>query len=51
MVKEVIRSPRFIQQVKKIDGSMIDRVKKGLMDELLIGKKRVNFDKVLEGEK
>ena len=28
MLKEVVRSPRFIQQVKKIDGSMIDRVQK-----------------------
>lgn len=28
MVKEVIRAPRFIQQVKKMDGSLIDRVQK-----------------------
>lgn len=28
MVKEVIRSPRFIQQIKKIDSSFIERVKK-----------------------
>lgn len=28
MVKEVIRAPRFIGQVKKIDGSLIDRVQK-----------------------
>jgi len=28
MVKEVVRSPRFIQQTKKIDGSLIDRVQK-----------------------
>lgn len=28
MVKEIIRAPRFIQQIKKIDGSLIERVKK-----------------------
>jgi len=28
MVKEIIRAPRFIQQVKKIDGSLIERVQK-----------------------
>lgn len=28
MVKEVIRAPRFIQQVKKIDRSYIERIQK-----------------------
>ncbi|MBI2632362.1 type II toxin-antitoxin system RelE/ParE family toxin [Candidatus Pacearchaeota archaeon] len=28
MVKEIIRAPRFIQQIKKIDGSLIERVQK-----------------------
>jgi len=28
MVKEVIRAQRFIQQVKKLDGSLIERVQK-----------------------
>ena len=28
MVKEVIRALRFIQQIKKIDGNLIERVRK-----------------------
>lgn len=28
MVKEIIRAPRFINQVKKIDGGLLERVQK-----------------------
>ena len=47
MVKEVIRAPRFIQQVKKIDGSLIDRVQKlikKIIDNPEVGKP-MRFDR------
>ncbi len=47
MVKEVIRSPRFIQQVKKIDGSLIERIQKlikKIIDNPEIGKP-MRFDR------
>lgn len=47
MVKEVVRSPRFIHQTKKIDGSLIDRViklVKKIMDDPEIGKP-MRFDR------
>ena len=28
MIKEVVKSPRFIHQIKKIDGSLIERIQK-----------------------
>ena len=37
-----------LQKARKVK---IERVKKGLMGELLTGKKRVNIERVLEGEK
>ena len=47
MVKEVIRAPRFIQQTKKIDGSLIDRVQKlikKIIEDPEIGKS-MRFDR------
>lgn len=47
MVKEVIRSPKFIQQIKKIDGSLIGRVQKlitKIINEPEIGKP-MRFDR------
>jgi len=38
-------------ELQKARKEKIERVKKGLMDELLTGKKRVNVEKVLEEEK
>ena len=38
-------------EIQKARKEKIERVKKGLMDELLTGKKRVNVDKVLGEEK
>ena len=47
MVKEIIKSPRFIQQVKKIDGSLIERIQKlikKIIDNPEIGKP-MRFDR------
>ena len=47
MVKEVIRAPRFVQQVKKIDGSLIGRVQKlikKIIDDPEVGKP-MRFDR------
>ncbi|PIN93934.1 hypothetical protein COU54_01055 [Candidatus Pacearchaeota archaeon CG10_big_fil_rev_8_21_14_0_10_31_24] len=47
MVKEIIRAPRFIHQVKKIDGILIERIQKlikKIIDDPEVGKP-MRFDR------
>jgi mRNA-degrading endonuclease RelE of RelBE toxin-antitoxin system len=47
MIKEVVRAPRFIHQIKKIDGSLIERAQKlitKIINEPEVGKP-MRFDR------
>ena len=47
MIKDVVRTPRFIQQIKKMDGSLIERAQKlikKIIDNSEVGKP-MRFDR------